>query len=106
MFGKKKPAVDYNGPRAVIERDMGKYEISTTPYNFDLSEAARLMQIKNKVIQLLADENLTYKETMQLPAILKADLSLSFQNDMLRTIVRPLSQSTDQRNEGDHGSSE
>ena len=95
MFGKK-PAVDYNGPCAVIERDLGKYEINTAMYGANAGEVAYLVAVKNKIIQLMADSHLTYREAMQIPALLKADLSLSFQDDMLKTLVHPLSGGAEQ----------
>ena len=102
MFGKKKPTVDYNGPRAVIERDMGKYEINTIMHEASMDEVAHLITVKNKVVQLLANENLTYREAMQIPALLKTDLSLSFQEDMLKTLVHPLSGGAEQGDERNH----
>lgn len=90
MFNKNKTDIR---PRAVIERDLAKYEINTMPYGEDTSHVE---QLTDEIIQTLRDNGVTYREAMQIPAQLKARLSLAFQEQMLDALVCPLSERPNQ----------
>lgn len=99
MFKRNKPAIGANCTKAIADLGMGKYQINTMPTS---DEMPGINRITEKIAQLLHDEGVTYKEAMQIPAHLKAYLSIAFQDDMLNALVNPIScASPDKSHKGD-----
>ena len=97
MFSKNKPDDMKNCLHAEVEREMNEYKINVSEYGEE--PFARNDKITRKIMNLLQEENLTYKEAMQIPAQLKAYLSIAFQNQILDSVVKPFSCSAEQGNQ-------
>ena len=87
MFSRNKPDDMKNCLHAEVERRMNEYKINVSEYG---------EEITRKIMDLLQAEGLTYKEAMQIPAQLKSYLSISFQRQIMDSVVKPFSCSTEQ----------
>lgn len=94
MFFRNKSDNLSSRPRAEVELKMNEYRINV----LECSEEsfARNDEITRKIMNLMQAEGLTYKEAMQIPAHLKSYLSISFQTQILDSIVKPFSCGTKQ----------
>lgn len=97
MFSRNKPDDMKNCLHAEVERRMNEYKINVSEYGKE--PFARNDEITRKIMYLLQAEGLTYKEAMQIPAQLKSYLSISFQRQIMDSVVKPFSCGTEQSNQ-------
>lgn len=88
MFNKKRSdSQESYHSHAVIEKKLSTYEVKVLPAEFNGEQANDLV---TKIIRMMRKEHLSYKTAMQIPALLQAALSISFQQHMEDSLVKPL----------------
>lgn len=88
---------DFLGTHAIIDDRMDKFEINVSECGEATNE--RNNAIAKKIVALMQSDGLTYREALQVPAFLKAYLSINFQNYVLDALVQPLSSCSEQSDE-------
>lgn len=93
---------DFLGTHSIIDDRMDKFEIN-------LSECSKASDERNnaiakKIVALMQSDGFTYREALQVPAFLKAYLSIEFQNHVLDSLIQSFSCGSEQSDQRDHDS--